>query len=364
MTPVVPSGPARRRLLPALGALVQLGALARLAGGGVSVPEFLAGHAAGAALATAGLIPFAKRDLRPTLPFLVILGTLCLLFPAMGVALACGLERLLARAKPAGALADHVVWDESMTHFVPSHSVDADIDMMRAPAGPTFSPGRPGGPGGRHSAVQLPDRLRDMDPEIRRDAILPLAGLRTDHAALILRAAMEDADEQVRLLAQNSLQSIRDRHDEILISLNEAIAKNPGNPINHLRLADSYSALADMNLDRDRESTDENRRKAAREIEFAASLPTAGDNPEIALRLLRRTLIMGRPDLAPHFAAKARAAAPDDVRLLEATIEIAYGNKDWATMLANLRALPPAPLSSPLFRSVKNYWLPGGGDAA
>lgn len=350
-----PAQPRPRLVVAACAGAIQLGGLCAYAAGVVAGEWiFLATHIIGAALVAAVLSRGRKRG-REKAGFALLYGMIGALLPVAGPACAFGLDRILYDKLDEHERPDHIVWDNSVTHHVPAYSVDADIDALKDRLQGGMRETRSDYGMARELAGSLPYRLRDKNPEVRREAIRPLARLRTDHAASILREILGDEDEQVRLLAQNAMQSIRDRHDEIVTGLANSIESHPDDPLNRLRLADSYSALADMNLERDAEVVAQNRARAAAELDAAAALTDPAKDTEMSLRLLRRSLILGRVDMARRFSE--RVGNRRDMRLRESLAEIAYLERNLPEMRARLRSLSREPMISPLFRDVREHWI-------
>lgn len=359
-----PSVRAALIVLVTLGAGIQAAGLFRGVYALDAVSTDILLHVAGSAMVAVGLRYFTldPRHARAWI-FLMIFGFVALVFPVAGALLGIAFSFIFNRAERLATTPDHVIWEEGVTNALPGHSVTADIDALKIGIVGWQTTGR--GEDSPFDAVsRLVQRMRDDDPLVRRKAVIPLINLRYDHAAPMLKNAMDDEDEQVRLMAQNALQSIRDRFETIIQGLREAVARESENPYHYLRLADAYTALAGLDLEKDTDISVSYGVKASSWIALAAGTPSAGKDPELTLELLKRSLAMRRFDLARRFSAQLEGLGMDDIRLEESLLEMAFEDKRWDMLLRKLAAMPGDPISRPDLRYVSKYWLQMDGGAA
>lgn len=347
------------------GIALQAESIRHLANTPIETELFIAMHVGGAVFITLALhrIFIGKHYGKGHVVGLMILGT-ALLMPVAGGLMATIFLLMLRGKHGAVHHPGHVVWEDRGEHCLPGHTVTKELDAMKPSGEEELILTRIHRRSSPYAvASELLTKLGDSSPIIRREAVLGIAQLRQEQAVSILKTVLDDPDEQVRLMAQNALRRICERHDRIIDGFRETLQRDSENPFYHLRLAETYFSLAELDAENDESIANAHRAKAA---SFVALAMTNRENlvakePEIALelsiRLLRRSLTLARLDPARRYARQLLKAGVKDPRFHESLIELAYETKDWPTMINLLKQLPAAPISSPNMRTTARFWL-------
>ena len=199
--------------------------------------------------------------------------------------------------------------------------------------------------------------LNSKDNVARRAAILALRVVEPKKALPLLQKAIQDSDEQVRLLAQTLFNQIIAGLEGRVKTLEADLAKPPRHLNKLLLLAEQYHELVYLGL-----ATDETQTiylgRAIELLEEAAR--TAPDNTAVRFLLVKCALKGGRLDQARAGLQflRTKGFAAEVLGPWEA--EIAFLERDWQRLAESLRKLDasgdaPGALKGPL-----EFWLQPG----
>lgn len=196
--------------------------------------------------------------------------------------------------------------------------------------------------------------LNGKDNVARRAAILALRSVEPRKALPLLQKAIQDSDEQVRLLAQTQFNHILASLEGRVKSL-EADLVNPPRHVNKLLLlAEQYHELVYLGL-----ATDETQTiylgRATELLEEAAR--TAPDNTSVRFLLVKCALKSAQLDKARAGIQVLRKKGWQDEVLVPWEAEIAYLERDWQTVTATLQKLDSTGASPGALRGPMEFWL-------
>ena len=196
--------------------------------------------------------------------------------------------------------------------------------------------------------------LHGASPKARRNAILALREVEPKKALPLLQRAIQDSDEQVRLLAQTQFTKIM-AGLELAIKRLEADLAQPPRPLHKLiHLAEQYHELVYLGL-----SSEETQKiHLDRAIELLKeAAPLAPNMP--AIPFLQMRCFLKNQDVAPAKACLKQLQARGWGR--ELTIgweaEIHYLERDWAALGRCLKQLQATPATAPALRETAQFWL-------
>ncbi len=206
-------------------------------------------------------------------------------------------------------------------------------------------------PAAPQSILQI---LQGASPQARRDAILALRDVEPRKSLPLLQKAIQDSDEQVRLMAQTQFNRILASVEGTIKSLEGAIVEGPRPIAQLVELAEQYHELVYLGL-----STDETQRlHLQRAIELLnEAAPKAPNHSPILFLLLRCYL---RLEDAPRSRAvlkaiKARGWGGAFTRGWEA--EICFLERDWVGLAVALRELESGGDTPGALRETVEFWL-------
>lgn len=196
--------------------------------------------------------------------------------------------------------------------------------------------------------------LNSKDNVARRTAILALRSVEPKKALPLLQKAIQDSDEQVRLLAQTQFNHII-ASLEGRVKLLEADLATPPRHVNKLLLlAEQYHELVYLGL-----ATDETQTiylgRATELLEEAAT--AAPDNTSVRFLLVKCALKAGQLDQARASIQFLRKKGWQAEVLVPWEAEIAFLERDWATLATTLRRLETEGANSGALRGPMEFWL-------
>ena len=196
--------------------------------------------------------------------------------------------------------------------------------------------------------------LNGKDNVARRSAILALRAVEPKKALPLLQKAIQDSDEQVRLLAQTQFNHIIASLEGRVKSLEAELATPPRHLNKLLLLAEQYHELVYLGL-----ATDETQTiylgRATELLEEAAR--TAPDNTSVRFLLAKCALKSGQLDKARACIQFLRKKGWQAEVLVPWEAEIAYIERDWETLAMTLRKLDADGAASGVLRGPVEFWL-------
>lgn len=202
----------------------------------------------------------------------------------------------------------------------------------------------------------LHDVLRHAsDPDLRLSALLSARRMPGKEAIPILKLALADPSDDVRLLAYSMLDK---QESEINLRIQEdlqqlAMAKPPASAALHATLARWYWELAYLGL------------AQGSVLEHALGRASAhaeqglreGEGGELHLLAARIALQSGQLTMAQTHLGAARGVGIDSVLLIPFYAEIAFISGRYADIAPLLAELPPEVSKRPPFADLARYWL-------
>ncbi len=327
--------------MPILASALVLETLAALAffgllpNGGYPLTTYLLAHLAAAALATTGLLPLLPRRYRTTQASGIPLFALALAIPLLGI------PGLLA-----GLLASlHWPRRDRPIPFRATAIPDLPYTPLPVRPQPLF------GEGGLAGVLR-----QATDPERRVRAIMATRQLRDQDAIPILRIALRDPVDDVRLLAYSLLdgkeQRINQRIETLRAALNE---DDPAAGHIHEQLLDHYWELAYLGL----ASGEVCRHVLLQALQHAdAAIARLGETPALLFRRGRVRLRLADYAGAQADLEQARDRGLDAGDVLPYLAEVAYARKRWHDVPDLLAPLADQRRLAPPLSQVVAYWSP------
>lgn len=196
--------------------------------------------------------------------------------------------------------------------------------------------------------------LNGRDSVARRAAILALRVVEPKKALPLLQKAIQDSDEQVRLLAQTQFNHIIAGLEGRVKSLEAELAAPPRHVNKLLLLAEQYHELVYLGL-----ATDETQTiylgRATELLEEAAT--AAPDNTSVRFLLVKCALKGGQLDKARAGLQFLRKKGWQAEVLGPWEAEIAFLERDWAALATTLRRLEAEGATSGALRGPMEFWL-------
>ena len=185
----------------------------------------------------------------------------------------------------------------------------------------------------------IPEILHGRDPKTRRNAVLALRCVEVRRAIPVLQKAIQDSDEQVRLLAQAQFNKIIAALEVGIKEIEAELHSGPRSCTTLIRLSELYHELVYLGL-----SSDESMRlylgRSADLLEEALKLTPEDLN--ISVSLLRCYVKLG--NTAPAHDRLTFLRSKNYRRELMGPWEsdLFYQDRDWPALVESLRALRPS----------------------
>ena len=196
--------------------------------------------------------------------------------------------------------------------------------------------------------------LNGKDDIARRAAILALRVVEPKKALPLLQKAIQDSDEQVRLLAQTQFNQIIAGLEGRVKTLEADLATPPRHLNKLLLLAEQYHELVYLGL-----ATDETQTiylgRAIELLEEAGK--QAPDNTAVRFLLVKCALKSGRLDQARAGLQFLRQKGWQPEVLGPWEAEIAFLERDWALLAQTLRKLEADGVTPGALRGPAEFWL-------
>ncbi len=198
--------------------------------------------------------------------------------------------------------------------------------------------------------------LQGHDAHSRRNAILALRKLDARCAIPVLQKAIQDSDEQVRLLAQTQFNKIM-AGLEVGIKKIEAELQSGERSIDLLiRLSELYNELVYLGLSSD-ESMQLYLERSAELLEEARQI--APEDLNISMNLLRCQVKLGNIAAARERLGFLYSKKYNRDLLSPWESDLLYQDHDWPALVKSLEALTPHPGRIILLDPQINFWIEG-----
>ena len=196
--------------------------------------------------------------------------------------------------------------------------------------------------------------LQSASPQARRDAILALRDVEPRKALPLIQKAIQDSDEQVRLMAQTQFNRITAAIEGTIKELEAELATGPRPIAKLVQLAEQYHELVYLGL-----SSDETQRlHLQRAVDLLNEAAPKAPNHSPILFLVMRCYL-GLEDAARARAVlksiKSRGWGGAFTHGWEA--EICFLERDWTGLAAALKQLEGSGDTPPALREAVDFWL-------
>lgn len=196
--------------------------------------------------------------------------------------------------------------------------------------------------------------LSGRDNTLRRNAILALRALEPKKSLPVLRRAIGDSDEQVRLLAQTQFNKIMLNLEMTIKKMEHSMNEQAAPPEKMIELAEQYHELVFLGLStQDTEAIYLNR---AVEL-LNGALTKDPDNVSARFFLLKCAVKQENLPLAEQTVAQLRASGfnPEFLRVWEA--EILFLKRDWGGLVELAKSLRASNTVHPRISTLVEFWL-------
>ncbi len=191
------------------------------------------------------------------------------------------------------------------------------------------------------------------DPEPRVHAVMAATQLPDRHAIPVLRMALRDVADDVRLFAYSALDRKESTINASIHALQRRLRAGEDRPAIHARLAQKLWDLAYLGL-----AQGAVRRHVLGEAEHHAQRALAGRaKPGLNFLLARIALARESLDEAGRYLDAAAAGGIDESELAPYRAEVAYYQRDYAGVRNALAGLPPIQRGDSALTEVVDYWL-------
>ena len=210
-----------------------------------------------------------------------------------------------------------------------------------------------------HSIVKI---LQGHNVGLRRSSVLALRDLPPHLAIPLLRKALLDSDEQVRIYAQNLLAEILGGFDLGVKKLEHELAEHPGDVQRMLRLAEYYYELVYLNIASDDEAVAHYLGKALAVVGDAYS--KAPKNRILITHALRYSLRLRDVGAAQIWLARLQSMESTRAAVLPYEIELAYLTRDWQRLRDLFDEFRNSHGANPRIDRLADFWLTPPAQAA
>lgn len=323
------------QLSGAVGLALEVWSLAAFVGGGffpqMATVEGLAAHLLGVIVGTSYAwfaFPEAYR-LRPGRSLPLFFG-LALPAPLLGLALLVLLAESLRATPQRDASVDYVIGERDVltqVEFMPTDLVNT---------------------------MSVLDILSGDDGELRRTAILALRQVEPRKAIPVLKKAIADSDEQVRLLAQTQYNAIIAGLELSIKSMEADLELKPPHPKRLLELAEFYHELVFLEIS----SEETELIYLQRAVQLLGRALELDPNLDAALALLMKCKVRGgEGEKGRELINQLRTrGVPEDV-LKPWEAELAYLRRDWGELRTVLSQVGDGRGGSERMRAAVEFWM-------
>ena len=195
--------------------------------------------------------------------------------------------------------------------------------------------------------------LNSTDVGVRRRAIIALRALDPKQSVPVLQRAIQDSDEQVRLLAQTQFNRILATQETQLKFMESKLGAGPNQPAKLVQLAEQYHELVYLGL-----SSEETQAiHLGRAMELLQQALAADPNYQPARFLLLKCYLKSqRIDQARQCLEQLERSGFEPEFLAPWKAEILFYQRNWEALEQSLRAIGLSPALTPTLRRIVEFW--------
>jgi pentatricopeptide repeat protein len=216
-------------------------------------------------------------------------------------------------------------------------------------------------PPGTDSRQSILGILNGKDSAVRRKAILALRSVEPRKSLPVLQKAIQDSDEQVRLLAQTQFNRILASLELSIKSMEAELAAGARTGEKLIRLSEQYQELVYLGLSSEETQTI----YLDRAIELLReALELAPDNAGTLLMLMKCYVKNRSVDRAQECLEQLKSLGCEYQFTLPWEAEISFLKRDWRALAGLMRQMQNDPTVDPKLRGLAEFWLgPQQGEA-
>lgn len=210
------------------------------------------------------------------------------------------------------------------------------------------------------------DVLSGRDDQLRRRAILSLRSVDPKRALPVLQKAIQDGDDQVRLLAQTQFNRILAGLETTAKMLEADLVQDPARPLFRMvQLAEQYHELVYLGL----ASEETQPIYLGRAVELLREVESRAPTDLAPRVLLLKVLVrLGRTNDARLLLEILRKEGVAEETLSSWDAELSFQERDWGRLAGVVASMRLSPHTDRRLRSQMDFWLgypaavSGGGD--
>lgn len=206
----------------------------------------------------------------------------------------------------------------------------------------------------KQGARSVLDILSGTDNFVRRKAILALRQVEPKKALPVLQKAIQDSDEQVRLLAQTQFNKTLANLESAIKTMEAALTQGPRERGRLIQLAEQYHELVYLGLSSEETQTIYLNRAIELLEEALASQPT---NQPVQLMLLKCSVKNGDLVRAQKYLQGLQVQGYRQELLAVWEAEIYFQQRDWKSLGDCLRRLRESAINNPRMQAQIDFWL-------
>lgn len=205
-----------------------------------------------------------------------------------------------------------------------------------------------------HSPKSVPEILRGRDSQTRRNAILALRHVDVRRAIPVLQKAIQDSDEQVRLLAQTHFNKIMAGLEVGIKKIEGELQTGQRSSVQLVRLSELYHELVFLGLS----SEESMRLYLERSVELLEEARTlTPDDLNISVSLLRCYVKLGNTKSARSRLEFLRKHNYRRELMSPWESDLFYQDHDWPALVESLKALRPQPGRMTILDAQIRLWV-------
>ena len=210
------------------------------------------------------------------------------------------------------------------------------------------------GPPIKQGARSVLDILSGTDNFVRRKAILALRQVEPKKALPVLQKAIQDSDEQVRLLAQTQFNKTLANLELAIKTMEAALTSGPRETDRLIQLAEQYHELVYLGLSSEETQTIYLNRAIELLEEALAALPK---NQAVQLMLLKCSIKNNDLTRAQKYLGALQAQGYRKELLAVWEAEIYFQQRDWQALNNSLKQMRDMDLNNARIQGQIDFWL-------